>query len=57
MFITDVLENPPPDVLAACGDTSRDCIFDAIQTGDIEMGLQSQASNQLNIDEQEQAGT
>lgn len=55
VFLTNVLATAPQDVLDACGD-NNDCIFDAIQTGDINIGIQTMSSNQQNLVEQEQGG-
>ncbi len=51
VFLNDVLDSAPQEVLDACGD-NNDCIFDAIQTNNISMGLQTMSSNQQNMVEQ-----
>ncbi len=53
-IFADETENVPDDVLAACGD-NQECIFDAIQTGNLEIGMETLTTNAGNIDDQNQA--
>lgn len=41
-------------VLDACGDNAE-CIFDATQTGNLDIGLETLTTNMGNIDDQNQA--
>ena len=53
-FLDEVVANASPEVLAACGNNTE-CIFDASETGDISIGLETMATNNMNNDDQEQA--
>lgn len=55
VFLDDVLANAPQHINDTCNNNT-DCIFDAIQTGDLSMGLQTMASNQQNKVERIQGG-
>ncbi len=54
-FLNDVLASASQEVLDACG-SSSDCIFDATETGNISVGVQTMSSNQQNMVEQELGG-
>ena len=53
-FLDEVVANASPEVLAACGNNTE-CIFDASETGDISIGLETMATNDINTNDQEQA--
>ncbi|XP_064388044.1 uncharacterized protein LOC135336225 isoform X3 [Halichondria panicea] len=54
IFADEAADSVPQDVLDACGD-NQECIFDAIQTGNLEIGMETLTTNNGNIDDQNQA--
>ena len=54
-FLDEVVANASPEVLAACGNNTE-CIFDASQTGEIGIGLETLAIDDNNRKDQAIAG-
>ncbi len=54
VFADEAADSVPQDVLDACGD-NQECIFDATQTGNLEIGMETLTTNNGNIDDQNQA--
>ncbi len=54
IFADEPLDNIPQEVRDACGD-NQECIFDATQTGNLEIGMETLTTNMGNIDDQNQA--
>ena len=54
-FLDEVVANASPEVLAACGNNTE-CIFDASQTGDISIGLETMAIDDNSKKDQAIAG-
>ncbi len=50
----DELGDIPQEVLDVCGDNAE-CIFDATQTGNLDIGLETLTTNEGNVDDQNQA--
>lgn len=50
-FLDEVLANASADIRAMCGDNAE-CIFDAVETGDTNIGLETLGTNQENNDNQ-----
>ena len=53
IFVDEIQASP--EVLAACGDNER-CIFDASQTGNLDIGLDTMQTDETNMDDQLNAG-
>ena len=53
-FVDEVVAAATPDILEACG-TNQECIFDATETGNINVGLQTMMTQQNNINDQTQS--
>ena len=54
VFLQDVANGADPQVVAACGG-DRLCIFDALQTGNINIGVATMSTNQDNTVAYEEA--
>ena len=54
-FLDEVVANASPEVLAACGNNTE-CIFDASETGDISIGLETMAIDDNSKKDQAIAG-
>lgn len=50
-FLEEVLENASDDIKSMCGN-NVECIFDAIETGDTNIGLETLNTNQNNNNDQ-----
>ena len=50
-FLDEVVANASADIIALCGDNAE-CIFDATETGDTNVGLESLNTNQENNNDQ-----
>ena len=50
-FLDEVVANASADIIALCGDNAE-CIFDATETGDTNIGLESLSTNQENTNDQ-----
>jgi len=48
-FLSDIVDQVDPVLLAACRD-NKECIFDASQTGDVNIGLETMAMDSSNRD-------
>ena len=55
-FLDEVVATASVNVLTACGDSVQ-CIFDASQTGDISIGLETMIINVANVDYRQEAST
>ncbi len=53
-FLDEVVNTASVEVLTACGDSVQ-CIFDASQTGDITIGLETMVINEVNVDYRQEA--
>ena len=53
-FLDDVIAGATPEVLAACG-TNLECIYDSLETGDINVGLETMSTLGVNFDDEAQA--
>ena len=51
VFLDEVIESASDEILQLCGDNAE-CIFDAIQTGNTEVGLDTLESDNNNADDQ-----
>ena len=51
IFLDDVLANATDDVLSLCGNDTE-CIFDASETGNVDIGLETLGTNQENTNDQ-----
>ena len=47
-FLDEVISTATVEVLSACGDSVQ-CIYDASQTGDINIGLETMVTNEANV--------
>ena len=50
----EVVAIATPEVLAACG-TNKECIFDAVETGDISVGLETMGTIETNLADEAEA--
>ncbi len=50
MFVDEVVENAPSDIVEMCGGNIR-CIFDATQTGNIDVGLNTMNTEDTNMED------
>ena len=50
-FLDEVMENATDDVISRC-DNNPECIFDATETGNVDIGLETLQTNQDNINDQ-----
>ena len=48
-YLKDVVSTASMEVLLACGDNVQ-CIYDASQTGDVSIGMETMAINEANTD-------
>ena len=55
-FLDEVVATASVNVLTACGDSVQ-CIFDASQTGNISIGLETMIINVANVDYRQEAST
>ena len=55
VFLDEVIKQSDPEVTAQCGGNSQ-CIFDAAQTGDISMGLNTMQISSENVAEEVATG-
>lgn len=53
-FIDEVVAAATPNILEACG-SNLECIFDATETGDINVGLQTKMTQENNLNDQAQS--
>ena len=49
-FLDEVVAQASEEVVSACGGNER-CIFDATQTGNVEVGLETMNTDQINQEE------
>ena len=54
VFPDEAIDKATDEVLAACG-TNKECIFDAVETGDISVGVETMATIVVNLDDEAQA--
>ena len=54
VFPDEAIARATPEVLAACG-TNVECIFDAVETGDISVGVETMTTIGANLDDEAQA--
>ena len=54
VFPDEAIDKASDEVLAACG-TNKECIFDAVETGDISVGVKTMATIEVNLDDEAQA--
>ena len=54
VFLDEVVAAADQDIISAC-DGDRECIFDTCQTGDLSIGLDTKATDEQIIDDQNQA--
>ena len=50
-FLDEVVEGASNETRALCGDNAQ-CIFDATETGNMEIGLETLQTNQENVNDQ-----
>lgn len=54
-FVDEVVAEASQEVLDACGSDTR-CIYDALQTGDLEIGLDTMIINEVNTENEALTG-
>lgn len=50
-FLDEVVRNATDEVISRCGD-NPECIFDATETGNVDIGLETLQTNQDNVNDQ-----
>ena len=53
-FLDEVVSTASIEVLTACGDSVQ-CIYDASQTGDISIGLETMVTSEVNVEYRQEA--